>query len=67
MKIHFELNKFGIKNILDCYIVSNLRFLLEIQAIMLEISPFSSAQMAMLSSFLQMFIVLGMYKFVENL
>ena len=48
---------------LDCYIVSDLRFLLEIQAILPETSPFSSTQMAVLSSFFQMFIVFGMYNF----
>jgi hypothetical protein len=44
-------------------IVSDLRFLLEIKAIQPETSPFLSAQMAVLSSFFQMFIVLGMYNF----
>ena len=63
MKIHSKLNRFRIKK-LDCYIVSDLRFLLEIQAILPETSPFLSAQMAVLSSFFQMFIVLGMYNFV---
>ena len=63
MKIHSKLNKFRIKKKLDCYIVSDLRFLLEIQAILSETSPFLSAQMAVLSSFFQMFIVLGMYNF----
>ena len=48
---------------LYCYIVSDLRFLLEIQAILPETSPFLSAQMAVLSSFFQMFIVLGMHNF----
>jgi hypothetical protein len=69
MKIHSKLNKFSIKK-LDCYVVSDLRFLLEIQAILLETSPFLSAQMAVMSSFFQMFIVLGMYNFgggVKNL
>ena len=64
MKIHSKLKKFRIKKKLDCYIVSDLRFLLEIQAILPETSPFLSAQMAVLSSFFQMFIVLGMYNFV---
>ena len=50
---------------LDCYIVSDLRFLLEIQAILPETtSPFLSAQMAVLSSFFQMFIVHGSYKWI---
>ena len=62
MKINSKLNKFRIKK-LECYIVSGLRFLLEIQAILPETSPFSFVQMAMLSSFFQMFIVLGMYNF----
>jgi hypothetical protein len=51
---------------LDFYIVSNLRFFLEIQAILPETSPFLSAQMAVLSSFFQIFIVLGMYNFARN-
>ena len=59
MKIHSKLNNFRIKK-LDCYIVSDLRFLLEIQAVLPETSPFLSAQMAVLSSFIQMFIVLRM-------
>ena len=45
MKIHSKLNKFRIKQ-LDCYIVSEFRFLLETQAILPETSPFLSAQMA---------------------
>jgi hypothetical protein len=55
---HFSsfLNKFKIKK-LDCYIVSDLRFLLEIQAILPETSPFLSAQIALVSTFFQMFIV----------
>ena len=61
MKIHSKLNKFKIKK-LDCYIVPHLRFLLEIlQAILPETSPFLSSQMAVLSSFFQIFMVLGMY------
>ena len=56
MKINYKLNKFRIKN-LDCYIVTDLRFLLEMQAILPKTSPFVSAQMAVLSSFFQMFIV----------
>ena len=51
MKIHSKLNKFRIKKTLDCYIVSNFMFLFEIQVILPETSPFSSAQMAVLSSF----------------
>jgi hypothetical protein len=47
MKIHSKLNKFRIKK-LDWYIVSDLRVLLEIQAILPETSPFLSAQMAVL-------------------
>ena len=58
MKMHSKLNK-----LLDCYIVSDLRFLLEIQAILPETKTFLSNQMAGLSSFFQMFIVLGMYNF----
>jgi hypothetical protein len=50
MKIHSKLNEFRIKK-LDCYIVSDLRFLLEIQAIVPKISPFLSSQMAVLCSF----------------
>ena len=46
-----------------CYTVSDLRFLLKIQAILPETSPFLFAQMAVLSSSFQMFIVLGMYNF----
>ena len=42
MKIHSKLNKFRMKKILDCYIVSDLRFSLEIQAILPETSPFLS-------------------------
>jgi hypothetical protein len=45
--------------------VSDLRSLLEIQAILPETSPFLSAQMAVLSGFFQMFIVLGMYNFAS--
>jgi hypothetical protein len=55
-KIHSKFNKFRVKKL-------DLRFLLEIQAILPETSPFLSAQMAVLSSFFQMFIVLGMYNF----
>ena len=62
IEIHSKLNKFRIKK-LDCYIVSDFRFLLEIQAILLETSPFLSAQMAVLSSFLKMFRLLGRYNF----
>ena len=55
------------KKKIDCYIVSDLRFLLKKvkiqQAILLETSPFLSAQMAVLSSFFQVFRVLGMYNF----
>jgi hypothetical protein len=47
MKIHSKMNKFRIKN----KIVADLRYLLEIQAIMPEASPFLSAKMAVLSSF----------------
>ena len=38
-------------------------YLKYIQAILPETSPYLSAQMAVLSSFFQMFIVLGMYNF----
>ena len=62
MKIHPKLNKFRIKE-LDWYIVSDFRFLLEIQAILPKTSLFLPAQMAVLYSFFQMFIVLGMYNF----
>ena len=41
------------------------QFCFEMQAILPETSPFLSAQMAGLSSFFQMFIVLGMYNFEE--
>ena len=59
-----KLNKFRIKK-LDCYIVSDLKFLHEIQAILPETRPLS-AQMSVLSSFFQMFIVLGMYYFAPK-
>ena len=49
VKIHSNLNKFTIKKNY-CYIVSDLKFLLEIQAILPKTSPFLSAQMAVLSS-----------------
>ena len=39
-------------------------FSFEIQAIAPETSPILSAQIAVLSSFFKMFIVLGMYNFV---
>ena len=41
-------------------------YLKYIQAILPETSPFLSAQMAVLSIFFQMFIVLGMYNFGRN-
>jgi hypothetical protein len=41
--------------------------LLKIQAILPETNPFLSAQMAVLSSFFQMLIVLGMYNFFQHL
>ena len=67
MKIHSKLNKLRIKKI-DCYIVSDLRFLLEIQAILQETSLFLSAQMAVLSSFFSNVLYLGCtYKFDPNL
>ena len=50
-----------------CYIVSDFRFLLEIQAILPETSPFSLVQMAVFNSFFQMSIVLGMYNFESRL
>ena len=62
MIIHPKLNKFRLKR-LDGYIVSDLRFLFKIQAILPETSPFLFAQMTVLSSFFQMFIVLGMHNF----
>ena len=62
MKIHSKLNRFRINKILDCYIVSDLRFLLEIQGILPETNPYLSAQMAVLSSFFQMFIKTIHYK-----
>ena len=65
MKIHSKLNEFRIK-ILDSYIISDLRFLLEIQAILPETSPFLAAQMAVLSSFFQKFLVFEMYSFHCN-
>ena len=43
--------------------ISGFYFLLEIQAILPETTPFLSVQMAVLSSFFQMLIVLGMYNF----
>ena len=45
--------------ILDCYIVSDLRFLLDTQAFLPETRPFLSV----LSRFFQMFIVLRLYNF----
>ena len=49
---------------IDCFRShETCRFLLEIKAILLETSLFLSAQMAVLSSFFQMFIELGMYNF----
>ena len=56
--MHSKLNKFSIKK-LDCYIVSDLRFLLEIQDILPETSPFLSAQMVVLSSFFQILVGSG--------
>ena len=41
-------------------------FFLDLQANLPETSTFFSAQMAVLSSYLQMFIVHGMYNFVSN-
>ena len=65
--LFLSLFKFFQDKKLDCYIVSDLRFLLEIQAILPETCPFLFAQMAVLSSFFQMFIVLGMYNFASAL
>ena len=48
---------------MHCYIVSDLRFLLEIHDILPKTSPFLSAQMIVLSSFFEMFIVLGIFSF----
>ena len=62
MKIHSKLNELRIKK-LECYIVSELRFVLEIQANLPETSSSLSAQIAVLNSFFEMFIVLGMYNF----
>ena len=64
--MHSRSNKFRIKKNLDCNIVSDLKFLLEIQAILPETSPILSAQMAVLSRFFQMIIELGMYNFENN-
>ena len=41
--------------------ISDLRFLLEVQTILPQTSPFLFAQMAVLRIFFQMFIVFGMY------
>ena len=41
----------------------NISVLLDVQAYLPETSPFFSAQMALVSTFFQMFIVLGMYNF----
>ena len=49
---------------LDCYTVSDLRFLLEIQGILPETSSNLSDQRAVPDSFFQILIVLGMYNFV---
>ena len=58
LKIYSKLNTFKIKK---------LGFLLEIKAILPETRPFLFAQMAVLSSFFQIFIVLGMYNFAARL
>ena len=44
----------------------NITVLLDVQANLPETSPFLSAQMTLVSTFFQMFIVLGMYNFEEN-
>ena len=44
-------------------ILFNISVLLDVQAYLPETSPFFSAQMALVSTFFQMFIVLGMYNF----
>ena len=46
-------------------ILWHTQFLLETQDILPKTSPFLVAQMAVLSSFFQMFIALGMYNFVQ--
>ena len=64
--MHFRLNKFRIKStrLLHCF---RSQVFLNIQAILPETCPFLSAQMALLSSFFQMFIALGMYNFGTRL
>ena len=44
-------------------ILFNIAILLYVQASLPETSPFLSAQMAFMSTFFQVFIVLGMYNF----
>ena len=48
-------------------ILFNISVLLDIQANLPETSPFLSAQMALVSTLFQMFIVLGMYNFGSKL
>jgi hypothetical protein len=45
----------------------DISILLDVQANLPETSPFLFAQMALVSTFIQMFIVLGMYNFVYML
>ena len=45
----------------------NISVLLDVQANLPETSPYLSAQMALVSTFFQMFIVLGMYNFAPIL
>ena len=52
---------------LDCYIVLDLCFSIDVKADLPETSPFLFAQMAGLSKFFQMFMVLGMYNFASKL
>ena len=44
-------------------ILFNISVLLDVQANLPETSPFFSAQMALMSTFFQMYIVLWMYNF----
>ena len=64
VKIHSKLNEFRILKYQIAILFPISGFYLKyIQAILPETSPFSTAQMAVLSSFFLMFIVLGMYNF----
>ena len=67
VKKHFKLiENSGLKSrFLFCLICISV--LLDVHANLPETSPFLSAQMALVSTFFQMFIVLGMYNFGMDL